>query len=333
MGRKKKNTKESVLDQISMDDTIAMIAPDDSIQKFEPLESKKIKKTILNSHDSTNEIPEEVRKNNSKLINAVMNIDNEVDDSVIEVEELALNKFPVINKVSLSYNEEVVVGRLTSFDKEVIDAVATLAPYTDIMSATSIFQIIAGKINAKVSKEQREKVNESMEKCRQYIVKIDLTSAYLKHSPQEEGNITSLKYSGSLISFESVDKTSKNGSNYFYHILNIPPLFRIAESMGKISIFPLELLNTPVNKSEQAIIVQAYLIKEIDSIKKKEIKNIIFWKSIFEIAEIDTVNQRYAMTRVKTYILKILEYWKEKEFIKDYMEEKDGKEKCLKIIC
>lgn len=336
-GESESDSNQISLEEI-MENSTSIIPVKSEPERLTLLEPSQIKEI---NPDKSFDFPENVRKNHSKLFNELVyspKTENEFEIEVpnavevLEIDEIALNKFPVTSKVSLTYNEDVVVGTLTVFDKEVIDAVATLAPHANVITATDIFRVITGKLKGSVTKEQREKVNKSMIKCRQYTVNIDLTSEYIVLAPHEKGNVTSLTFAGSLISFNNITKKARNGTNFSYQIYDIPPLFKVAEVMGKISVFPFELLDTPISKTDQVITIQSYLLREIDLIKNQSRdSNYISWNEIFDIAGVNSTDTRYMKPRVKTTVNKILTHWKEKGFISDYKNKKIRKADAILI--
>lgn len=284
------------------------------------------------------EIPENVKKNNTRILNEVMNTDvnNILSENgvMLEVEDISYSSLPIKNRIMLSYNDNII-DKLTNFDKEVMDAVATLAPLNNVISATSIFRIISGKMTGTINKNQRDKVDESMERCRKYLLKIDLTSQYLINSPQERKYVDSLEYSGYLISFSKFDKRSKKGGktgNYYYVITEMPLMFRLAESIGRVSEFPIALLDTPVQKTNQAIVVQGFLLREIDNMKKGlRDSNFLTWEEVYEVAMIEDLLKQQKQ-RFRKLVESILEFWKEKKFIDSFNVASTGPTKGILII-
>ncbi len=304
-------------------------------EKIKIYEVSEVKVEIEIKDNPQQEIPESVKKNNTHLMNEVMNVNidefEKEDVITLKVDDSTDMLVPITNKIALSFNESTI-EKLTSFDKEVMDAVATLAPLNNVISASSIFRIISGKIDGAVNKGQRENIDKSMERCRKYLIEIDLTSEYLQASPHEKGNLSHLKYSGYLINFSKIDKAAKNGSNYYYKILEMPPIFRLAESIGKVSSFPLMLLDTPVQKTEQVIVTQGFLLREIDDMKKQiRESNFIDWEDLYRIADVtDGIRQHKA--RLRDYVGQILSYWKIKGFISEYQISNKSQPKGISII-
>lgn len=303
--------------------------------RINSVELTEVKKGSNGISDNSKNIPEKFKKNNTQLLNEVMNVnvDGLSNDEAFcfEVKDVTDLTLPVINKISLSYNSDVV-ERLTPFDKEVMDAVATLAPLQEVLSATLIFRTISGKTEGVVNKSQREKINESMQRCMKYLVEIDLTSQYKNMNPDEAGELDHLKFRGYLIPFSSIDKKTSNGSNYYYKIYDMPPLFRLAESIGKVSAFPLELLDTPVNKTEQIIVIQGHLLREIDNIKKNlRESSFIPWDELYH--QVDLLDARKQQKqRLREYVKTILDFWVSKNFITDYEQSTQSKLKGITIF-
>ena len=125
-------------------------------------------------------------------------------------------------------------------------------------------------------------------------------------------------FSGNLLSFEMIKQKTNRGMTDYFRILTIPALFRYAASVGKISAFPIEMLDTPVSKTEGIILMQSFLLRRIDAMNRKEISDCtIFWKDIFAVGR-DEGASRQQLQKTRGFICKILDYWKEKGFLKDY---------------
>ena len=113
------------------------------------------------------EIPSLVQKTRSSVIDEIMY--QELSDQITTLVSDETTKEPdppVKTKVVLSYEGIRTEGRvkMTPFDHEVIEAVATLviAGNTHI-TTSSIFRIIAGKTkNQYISEQQKQRVRESM---------------------------------------------------------------------------------------------------------------------------------------------------------------------------
>lgn len=271
------------------------------------------------------EIPDEIKKNRSKLMDNVLNIDIMEGLNLENEETSELNTLPVKTKVLMSYDgyqgvEMQSFEKLTNFDREVMDAISTLAPHMKVMSASDIFRVITGKQNEKfVTPQQRERIDQAMERCGRCMVEIDVTKQYLEKHAGQKDNTKEIKFSGRLISYTKLTHRGTNrGVSTFYKILDMPPIFQLAESIGKVSLFPFYLLDTPAAKTESNIVVQSFLLRSIDEMKKNPFSSPhIPWDEIYEVAEIDLSVRQYKQ-KMRENVVKILDYWVSVQFIQGY---------------
>jgi len=223
-------------------------------------------------------------------------------------------------RIMLSYEGVDIKSKteLTPFDHEVVDAVATLAlEGNEIVNTAAIYRVIAGRPkNQYVSPTQRERVMKSMEKCA--FSKLSITIGNYDEIAGQLRLPGEATFSGNLLSFEMIKQKTNRGMTDYFRILAIPALFRYAASVGKISAFPIEMLDTPVSKTEGIILMQSFLLRRIDAMNRKEISDCtIFWKDIFAVGR-DEGASRQQLQKTRGFICKILDYWKEKGFLKDY---------------
>ena len=224
----------------------------------------------------------------------------------------------VTSKIMLSYEGVEITGRvqLTPFDREVIDAVATLSLGNEYVTSSTIYRVMAGKTkNEFVGPKQREKVIAAMDKCAFSKLTIRLPKAFVETHKNEIRQIDGV-YSGQLLAFEKVVASSSKGPIDCYKLLSVPALFRYAQSMGKISEFPITMLNTPPAKTERVIMLQGYLLRRIDAMnRQEEPADRIMWHDIYEFLEMGDAPRQHQM-RVRETTKEILKYWEKYEFFK-----------------
>lgn len=276
----------------------------------------------------SNPRPDEVKKSRSQIIDEVIAAkDNHTGELSLEKEEtFGINSDPLVTRVSLLFDNSIddVVNYsrvLTNFDREVIDAVSTLATVTQVMTAATIYRMITGKSDdSPVNQSQKKRVEDSMNRCARCQVTIDVTSEYRNHPMLAGSDEDDFWYIGNAISYEAIKHQAKRGTTIYYRINSLPPFYRFAERLGKISVFPLKLLDSPVSKTDNIIAVQSYLLRTIDSMKQdRSISNCIDWDVIYKMATQEgkqaTANEN---KRTRDNILRILDFWIEENFIKSY---------------
>lgn len=235
-----------------------------------------------------------------------------------------ITNLPVETRMSLSYSRDeseiVSCSRvLTNFDREVIDAVATLATKTQIMTDAMIYRVIIGKGDSVVvSSNQKQRVAESMIRCSGCRVVIDIT-AQLESLPVDP-NEESVRFAGNAINFISIEHKIKRGSTTYYKISEMPPFYLLAAKLGKISMIPLRLLDSPVSKTDNVIAMQSFLLREIDTMKRDESKEkVIHWNTIYQMAAQEGKGEtRQEKQRTRDNIQRILDFWVKENFIKSY---------------
>ncbi len=277
------------------------------------------------------ELPKEVQKNQSILADKMMLQNFQKNGLSFHSDEVLDESLrSVSTRVSLSYeNLDGIAGlsnkNLTVFDREVMDAVATLAQYMDVMSAATIYRTITGKSNQSVNRTQAAKVEESMEKCRACVVKIDKDHDFKDIS----GPLT---FDGNLIAFERISAQGPRGRIACFRILSTPPLFQFAESINKVSHFPLKLLDTPVSKTDSIISLQSQLLRVIDRmIKGLRSDTLLPWDEVYQMAGRGDAPRQYK-AKTRKIVLEILDYWVQHQFFHSYEAETRSKDAGV-IIC
>ena len=96
-----------------------------------------------------------------------------------------------------------------------------------------------------------------------------------------------------------------------------PILYRYANAKNMIIRTPTHLLNTPVNKTPDHIILQAYLERRIAIMRNSKLSNVITFSGILEQLKKSDL-ARIEKKRIVDTIIKILDFWKKEGMIKGY---------------
>lgn len=97
---------------------------------------------------------------------------------------------------------------------------------------------------------------------------------------------------------------------------------------GQILRAPVDILETPGRTDEDVIAIRAYLLRRIDAMKHSNNSRMIVYKNILDEIGIDPTDraQRTRKSRVLAKVERVLDYWKEKNYIHDYAKlTKEGK--------
>lgn len=108
-----------------------------------------------------------------------------------------------------------------------------------------------------------------------------------------------------------------------YTMTEEPTLLTYADQLGQIERYPLRVLNTPVNKTPEIIVLQQALLDHIEAIPN--ISNHIKYDTLFAGVTAKTPGAlRKKKATLRKQVRKMLEYWASIGFIKSWSEEKKG---------
>lgn len=213
---------------------------------------------------------------------------------------------------------------LTAYDRGVHDAVITLFVDggNEYITPQMIYKVMTGNPDAYLNPKQAEAISESITKCMYSRLIIDAS---------EEAKVygfDSFKYDGNLISGERVTATLNGTVVECLRILRPPVLYEYANKKNHIGRFDIKLLNSPIKKTDEIITLQGYLYRRILSMKGSSnlSKNIVY-DTVYNQIEVTAASQgalRKKKSKVRDQVKKILDYWKQENFIADHVENKRG---------
>ena len=222
--------------------------------------------------------------------------------------------------------------RITPYDREIHNAVATLASAgNEYINPSMIFQIISGNSgNTNISPETRKDILRSLNKMMITLVTIDASAEVTSKM------ITKVKgiYQGPMIPAERVEIMILNGNETrdCIHLFRTPPLYDYARDKNQIGIIDIKMLDTPLSNTKENIELKGYLLKRIASIKntKSHMSDTIRYDTIYEYLRIDTNTPdkdllRHKYMEVRNKVKKLLDFWIKMGLITSYTEEKEGK--------
>lgn len=229
-------------------------------------------------------------------------------------------------KVSIDFDElkGVTISRdLNSYDREVHDAIASL--YVDggneYITPLMIYRTMTGNPRAdlKQNSKQQQAISESVTKCSVTRIRIDAKDEAKAY------NMDKLIYEGNLIYTKKIEGIHKGEINEWIYVMERPVLFDYAESKGQIDRADINLLNTPINKNEENIILQGYLLRRIRTMKHSKLSKNILYETVYKQLNIEAASPgalRKKQTKIRNTVKDILDYWIKEKEIKGYKENK-----------
>ena len=237
------------------------------------------------------------------------------------------SKKEITTLLSINFDDlgkDVIVNgkkELAPSDREVHNAIVTLCEFgNEYITAQAIYRTLVGDKKARISEKHRNEIYESITKC--MFTQVDLDDS----EDAKAYGYNALKYRGPLLAAEFVVGVVLNGQTVDgIRIFRRPVLFEYASKKNQIGRIDTKLLATPLNKTSEVLVLQGYLHRRISAMKNSKLPKKILYSSIFEqIGDLEEREQKDKKTKMRTAVRKILDYWKEQNFIVDYKEEKRG---------
>ena len=236
--------------------------------------------------------------------------------------------------VSIDFDEMEAYGveitgskQLTTFDREVHDAIVTLniEGENEYITPQMIYQTMTGNAAARLVGKQAELISESTTKMMYSGLSIDASQEAAVYG------FESFKYKGHLLPAEKITASLNGNIVECLHILRVPPLYDYANRKNQVGRVSIKMLDTPVSKTEETAILQGYLLRRVMTIKNPNNKqsNNVLYDTIYKQLEISAPSDgalRKKKADVRKKVKAILDYWKAQAFIKDYTENKKGQE-------
>ena len=217
---------------------------------------------------------------------------------------LLLLDFAALNGVNIS-------RELTVYDKWVWNACANLKEQgNDVITAEQIYKAMGntGKPNAKI----KEKIMESVETISRARVTIDTTEEHELYPKYER-----IKATFPLLATETCTAYARGQIvESAIKIIDAPKLFAFAENRQQVTRLPLNVLDSPVSKTGDNLLLSDYLLTRISKMRNsKYITRTILLDTIYQKCGIDS---RMKKSRLPEKIERILNHYKELEWIKDF---------------
>lgn len=268
--------------------------------------------------------PNEFISPKDKITNMLFNGELSEELKALKMERNGSKK-ELTAKVSIGFDElkEVQLSNrnITPYDREVHDAIVSL--YIDgkneYITPLMIYRTMTGNPNGKLTDKIFNDVSEAIERCSRTRVYIDATG-------EVEGKGYDIKqpiYKENLLYTRSIKGLHNGEMGEWIQIIQPPILYKYASCKNQVARMDIKLLNTPVNKNEETIILQGYLQRRILTMKGSSLSRNILYETVYKQLNIEAASPgalRKKQTKIRDTIKSILDYWKDEGFIEDYNE-------------
>lgn len=229
-------------------------------------------------------------------------------------------QIPILYAIDFSELEKIeecdqikITKRLTPTDRRVYTiASALFNTGNNIITASQIARYMSKAKDP--SGNQINTVNNSITKMMRSTIYID-NSSEIKHGYHKP----EFKYDGALLPAERITAVV-NGTvtESAIHLFREPPMMTFAKGRKEFTTVDVKVLQTPLSKTDQTILLEDYLIERIARAKNSNGQRKILFSSIFEHVGINEKNTN-AKKRAKAKIDTILNHYVECELIQKYV--------------
>lgn len=239
------------------------------------------------------------------------------------------NKKPVEVYVGIDYGNipgVTISKELTLYDQEVQDAILSLyIAGNHYITYRMIYQTMTGASPndiakaSGISKKSLSEIEESVTKLMYCGIVIDASEEASAYGYEE------FAYDGVLLPAERI-KAKINGVKVdCLHLLRVPVLYAYSNRKKQVSRVDIKLLDTPVRKTRENIILQGYLLRRIEGMKGGHISNSIVYNTVFKALGLNKDEiTRKKKKLIRDNVLEILNTWKKDGYIKGFAEEMQG---------
>lgn len=255
--------------------------------------------------------------------------------SLAMLQQVAFDVTPNKNKQTITYSVNVNMNakelkgteNITEFDESVLNSVISVVETNNhgVFTAKQLAtHLLYGDNpnNSNPSPQRVGAVTKSIEKQRFINIKIDWTEHAKLNKTLSEGDI--FKTEGYMLPVTSCEIKMNGQQVNAYRLLELPPLYQYAKSVGQLATHPATMLNVPINLDEKKIVIRDFLLSEIGHMKNNK-----HWNRTIKLERIlETTGDNPATmhtetkSRMNEVIRKMLNYWKKQKYIASYKENK-----------
>ena len=255
----------------------------DELKSILPVASESMKDIIEQHYIKPSSLIMSTTKVTNLLFNGKVDLSEPLDVSVGGKGKLVNTKVfvsvPSEDNMKMSKN-------LTPYDREVLNGICSiLKSGQTVFTQRQVYEAFAGK--STTSPQSLAAVTRSINKLRTTLISIDWTEhAKMKGLSLEKGDY--VQFDENMLNVQSVTISSGGQATTGYRLLTIPILYRYSEAVGQLCTVDKKFLDVNISNTEESIVLKNWLIRRIDSARKKRSVqgNTILLSTMFEECQI-----------------------------------------------
>ena len=158
---------------------------------------------------------------------------------------------------------------LEPFDRAVHDAVLSLyVAGNEYMTPQMIFKVQSGNKDGKITEKNFLEISKSVQKCIDTKIELDAS----KEAEAYGFDKAKATYHGQLLMADRMVVELNGETVEAIHVYRTPILYEYADMKNQVARIDLKLLDTPINKTNEVLILQDYLLRRISVMKNPKNK-------------------------------------------------------------
>lgn len=212
--------------------------------------------------------------------------------------------------------------KLTSFDREVHDAIITLFSAGETyITSNQVYQVMTGNVKSRTgfSPQMAKRLSDSFNKFMYGKLTIDGRA-------ETELGYASFERDAPIVPAERIKININGNPAECLHLLKAPTLLEYSQRLNQVARVPIALLSSPGRNTPETISIRGYLIRRIEAMRAGMSKSVKF-DTIYKYLDVaeDNPGIRNKKKKIRDTVFTVLDYFKEERYIKGYETTKNGK--------
>ena len=304
--------------------------------------------------DRTVKVPQEIIRTAypRRLVSPIDKVSKKLfaGELTAELQPLAMEKRKsrkqITTLASINFSAPQLAGlpSMGFYKRAVYNAICSLyvAGGNEYITPQMVYQVMTGKEDAYLNPKQAERISTCFKEFMITMLNIDATQEAKAQDKQFKGSLT---YYTNLLQAEGAKRNLNGTITECIRLLKTPILYEYADTKDQIARAPIKALSTPVNKNEDTITLQTYLLDRIFSMRGNDPVRDIAYNTVYGIVwgkgwdkipasmapqdrKKAQANRNTQKRRLRGYMDTMLQYWATKEggnLIKGHSEYIRGK--------
>lgn len=212
---------------------------------------------------------------------------------------------------------------LKDIDEPIFNAILTLfiKGNYDVITPLQIHRLLTADPEARITIEKAAEYIAAAERMARCWIDIDATPEIKALYPE----LDKWRHKGHLLPIEIIDIEMGGVRVQAIQRGHVPILYRYAAMKNQISTIPLKMLATPGSDTDEKTVLNHYLLKQIEAMKKGKLTPVVLYKTLYDQIAMKAETPgavRKKQFKIREQAKAMLTYWVDQGNIKGFSERK-----------